>query len=287
MVSGSLTIPLEVIKTQLQSSTQTSKSVSSICKEIMAKQGPSGFFKGLKPLLIGIIPTRAIYFWAYSTSKDRLAPVCGSGAANNVLSAFAAGIVSNTLTNPIWMVKTRYQILADANLGQKSFASYSDCVRSIIREEGPMGFFKGLTASYFGCVEGAIQWIVYEKLKKQLLQNDGQSREGKFQGLELFCSAAAAKFVAICASYPHEVVRTRLREQATNGVFRYKGFVPTLVRIGREEGFRGLYSGLGMHLVRSVPNAAIMFLSYEITTSYFRRLDSRKNEIHVNTSQNK
>jgi len=31
----------------------------------------------------------------------------------------------------------------------------------------------------------------------------------------------------------------------------------------REEGVRGLYSGLGAHLVRVVPNSAIMFLVYE------------------------
>jgi solute carrier family 25 protein 33/36 len=31
----------------------------------------------------------------------------------------------------------------------------------------------------------------------------------------------------------------------------------------REEGLRGLYSGLGAHLIRVVPNSAIMFLVYE------------------------
>jgi solute carrier family 25 protein 33/36 len=274
MCAGSLTIPLEVIKTQLQSSSQASKSVSLVCNEIMMKHGPSGFFKGLRPLLIGIIPTRAIYFWAYALSKDKLTPVYGNGALNHLCSAFAAGITSNTLTNPIWMVKTRFQIMANSNLGQKSFVSYSECVQSIMREEGPMGFFKGLSASYIGCVEGAIQWIVYEKLKRRLVHHDTDSN--KFRGVELFCSAAASKFVAICASYPHEVVRTRLREQAANGVFRYKGFVPTLVKIGQEEGIRGLYGGLGMHLLRSVPNAAIMFLTYELTTSYFRRLEAKE-----------
>lgn len=144
MVSGSLTIPLEVVKTQLQSSSQASKSVGLVYNEIMAKYGASGFFKGLRPLLIGIIPTRAVYFWAYSLSKDKLTPLYGNGALNHLCSAFAAGITSNTLTNPIWMVKTRFQIMANSYLGQKSFVSYSECVRSIYTEEGPLGFFKGL-----------------------------------------------------------------------------------------------------------------------------------------------
>ena len=35
----------------------------------------------------------------------------------------------------------------------------------------------------------------------------------------------------------------------------------------REEGLRGLYCGLGAHLVRVVPNSAIMFLVYEAVVS--------------------
>lgn len=32
------------------------------------------------------------------------------------------------------------------------------------------GFWKGLSASYWGCSEGCIQFVVYEKLKKQLIE---------------------------------------------------------------------------------------------------------------------
>ena len=36
---------------------------------------------------------------------------------NALISGFSAGIASNTLTNPIWMVKTRIQLLADKSVG--------------------------------------------------------------------------------------------------------------------------------------------------------------------------
>lgn len=38
------------------------------------------------------------------------------------------------------------------------------------REEGFRGFWKGLSASYWGCSEGCIQFVVYEKLKKHLIE---------------------------------------------------------------------------------------------------------------------
>eukprot|EP01031_Cornospumella_fuschlensis_P008588 gene8588-10586_t len=72
-ISSCLTIPLEVVKTQLQSSVLSKKTTAlDVCKRIWQQDGPKGFFRGLQPLLVGIIPTRAIYFWAYGSSKEIL-----------------------------------------------------------------------------------------------------------------------------------------------------------------------------------------------------------------------
>jgi hypothetical protein len=97
-ISSTLTIPLEVVKTQLQSSRLAGKSSArAVINTIMEKEGAQGFFKGLTPMLVGIIPTRAIYFWAYSTSKTSLHPQFGDTSWNHLFSAFAAGITSNTV----------------------------------------------------------------------------------------------------------------------------------------------------------------------------------------------
>ena len=36
---------------------------------IIEKEGPAGLFKGLGPNIVGVAPSRAIYFCAYSQSK--------------------------------------------------------------------------------------------------------------------------------------------------------------------------------------------------------------------------
>ncbi len=124
-------------------------------------------------------------------------------------------MTGNTITNPIWMVKTRMQLLADGAAGQKAYTGYRDAIMRIYREEGLKGFWKGLSASYWGCSEGCIQFVVYEKLKKQLLERNNEKRRasglkdsGDLPAAYTLGAAAFSKFIATTATYPHEVVRT-------------------------------------------------------------------------------
>lgn len=63
-----------------------------------------------------------------------------------------------------------------------------------------------------------------------------------------------------CLPYFAEVIRTRLREEGT----KYKSFFQTLTTVPKEEGYRALYRGLTTHLVRQIPNTAIMMCTYEL-----------------------
>lgn len=288
-VAATITNPLEVIKTQLQSSSTATGDLvqgrghpATIAKAILKRDGPSGFFRGLPPTLIGIIPSRSAYFYAYQQTKQALGPWLKEGSpANALLSGLAAGITGNTLTNPIWMVRTRMQLLADPTAGQVTYGGYKDAITSIYKEEGFGGFYKGITASYWGCAEGAIQFIIYEQFKTRLLarQNRIRHKKGlpgetnKLPEWEYFFSAALAKGIASVLTYPHEVARTRLREQAREGIFKYHGMWQTLGLIAREEGRAGLYGGMGVHLLKVIPNSAIMFLTYEVVNSWLHQFE--------------
>lgn len=57
-----------------------------------------------------------------------------------------------------------------------------------------------------------------------------------------------------------EVIRTRLREEGS----KYRSFFHTLLTVPKEEGYRALYRGLTTHLVRQIPNTAIMMCTYEV-----------------------
>ncbi|NXA05905.1 S2533 protein, partial [Sapayoa aenigma] len=284
-----LTCPLEVVKTRLQSSqlalrplclsevqlpgmtvklmnpTPPSPGVLKLLRAILEKEGMRALFRGLGPNLAGVAPSRAIYFATYSAVKEKLnavfVPECKKV---HILAAACAGISSATLTNPIWLVKTRMQLEARAK-GQMA-SNALQCAMHVYRTEGLRGFYRGITASYAGVSETIIHFVVYEALKQKLRNSHHchsppltlSANNHDFFGL--MGAAAVSKTCATCITYPHEVIRTRLREEGS----RYRSFIQALQLVVHEEGPLALYRGLLAHLIRQIPNAAIMMATYEV-----------------------
>ncbi|XP_068173871.1 solute carrier family 25 member 36-A-like isoform X1 [Antennarius striatus] len=286
-VGAILTCPLEVLKTRLQSSTITlyvsgvhlsavnGASVARVAppgplhclKLILEKEGPRSLFRGLGPNLVGVAPSRAIYFAVYSTSKEKLNGVLEPDSKQvHIASAGMAGFTATTATNPIWLVKTRLQL--DTRKRGEQRMSALECVRRVYQADGLRGFYRGMSASYAGISETVIHFVIYESIKRRILEYkapqslDEEENRSKyasdFAGMML--AAATSKTCATSITYPHEVIRTRLREEGT----KYKSFFQTLRTVPREEGYRALYRGLTTHLVRQIPNTAITMCTYEV-----------------------
>lgn len=249
-------------------SARPSLGVVSCLRHILEHEGVRGLFRGLGPNLVGVAPSRAIYFWSYSSTKksinQSLPKINRDTPFVHVISAASAGFVSSCATNPIWLIKTRLQL-------DRSHSSLPMVIRRIHKEGGLKGFWKGLTASWWGISETVIHFVIYEFLKKCLA--DQKRREGRkeektvtdFMGF-MVCGATS-KTCATCVAYPHEVARTRMREAGG----KYRSFWQTLKVVNQEEGRRGLYRGLGTQLVRQIPNTAIMMATYELTVYVLRK----------------
>jgi solute carrier family 25 protein 33/36 len=116
---------------------------------------------------------------------------------------------------------------------------------------------------------------MYEQMKRELARwealrladpnhVDSWVDDARSWGGKVF-AAGSAKLFAAAVTYPHEVVRTRLRLAPTVSVgggrveMKYTGLIQCFRTVWKEEGMLGLYGGLTPHLLRVVPSAAIMF----------------------------
>ncbi len=61
------------------------------------------------------------------------------------------------------------------------------------------------------------------------------------------------------------MARTRLRLEGD----KYKSFFQTLGLIVKEEGVRGMYKGMATHMIRQIPNTAIVMTTYEVIVHHF------------------
>lgn len=236
---------------------------------IVQTEGINGLFKGLGPNLVGVAPSRAIYFFSYANMKKYLNTVMNPETPLvHIGSAITAGFTACTLTNPIWFVKTRLQL----DQKKDNTLTCRQCVKNIYKNEGPRSFYRGMTASYFGVTETVIHFVIYESLKARLLEYNGSGLNHDRQAsdfLRFMFAGAISKTCATCVAYPHEVARTRLREEGS----KYKSFLQTLVTVAKEEGFRGLYRGLGTQLIRQIPNTALLMSTYEFVVYMFSSND--------------
>ena len=252
-----------VADTTLNIAANRFKGIISYGRLMVQQEGFLSLYKGLGPTLLGVTPSRAIYFSFYSKTKDFLNK-CGKFSPDSspvhMISAAFASFVNHTVTNPLWFVKTRLQL--DNRKARQVTAI--QIVRDAYKTEGIRAFYRGLSASYVGISETVVHFTIYEKVKVKLI-NFQRKKNDKFSVLEGTLAAGISKCIAASLCYPHEVARTRLRQQENEllGTNKYKSFLQTLKTVAKEEGWTGLYGGLGTHLLRQVPNTAIMFFTYE------------------------
>lgn len=126
----------------------------------------------------------------------------------------------------------------------------------IVREEGMPGLYKGISASYLGVAEGTIQWTLYEQFKRmsQPRETDSEFTRKARGWVGTVGAAGTAKMIASLITYPHEVLRTRMRQAPPPGQMqKYNGLIQTFKLVLQEEGASALYGGLSAHLLRVVP----------------------------------
>lgn len=119
-------------------------SATQIARELLHTQGIQGLYRGLGATIMRDVPFSVVYFPLFANlnrlgkpSPEQSAPFYWA-----FLSGGLAGSVAAVAVNPCDVVKTRLQSLSKAT-NEETYNGVLDCIRKILRKEGPSAFLKG------------------------------------------------------------------------------------------------------------------------------------------------
>ncbi|XP_057185718.1 mitochondrial glutamate carrier 1 [Triplophysa rosa] len=159
-----VTTPMEMLKIQLQDAGRIaaqrkllpqavtpggpvevkSRTAMQLTRELLKEKGIAGLYKGLGATLLRDVPFSVIYFPLFANLND-LGKREADGPAPfyvSFVSGCVAGSTAAVAVNPVDVIKTRLQSLTRGSQ-EDTYSGVTDCIRKILRNEGPSAFLKG------------------------------------------------------------------------------------------------------------------------------------------------
>ncbi|KAK3114970.1 mitochondrial thiamine pyrophosphate transporter [Teratosphaeriaceae sp. CCFEE 6253] len=274
--------PLDVLKIRLQlqyhsladplstplTAARTPQGVLRLARDIWRHEGITGFWKGNIPAEGLYLSYGAVQFMTYRSANqvlehlDQHQGIHLPGTARSFLAGALAGTAATTVTYPLDLLRTRFA----AQGTERVYTGLIASIREITRHEGPAGFFRGLPAGIAQIVPNmGLFFACYEAFKP--LAADIHLPFGSGDAL----AGISASIISKSAVFPLDTVRKRLQVQGpTHGKYFggakmpvYRGVAGTIGLIVRREGWRGLYRGLGVSLIKAAPASAVTMWTYE------------------------
>ncbi|KAF2156478.1 mitochondrial carrier [Myriangium duriaei CBS 260.36] len=270
LASMALTYPLITLSTRAQvESKKAQTNTLEAAQRIIAREGVRGLYAGLESALFGITVTNFVYYYWYEWTRAFFLKAAAAGGRASqkltTLESMAAGAIAGSatvlMTNPIWVVNTRMtarkneadgEALPTVEGQKKQSASPSTIgtLMAILKEEGPARLFAGVLPALVLVINPILQYTIFEQLKNAL------ERRRKVTPTDSFYMGALGKLAATTITYPYITVKSRAHV-ATGG--SKEGMIASFNRIKREEGWAGLYGGIGPKVTQSVLTAAFLF----------------------------
>ncbi|KAL6884647.1 hypothetical protein ACP4OV_010583 [Aristida adscensionis] len=197
-------------------------------------------------------------------------------AACNAVAGGSAGVISATVLCPLDVIKTRLQVYGlPANLSSGAAPPGRVIIsglQQILKNEGFPGLYRGLSPTIVALFP---TWAFLRAIFRVFCSNFcGRCKDSKNSELSVQANILAASCAGIATATttnPLWVVKTRLQTQGMRpGVVPYQSILSALRRITKEEGIRGLYSGL-LPSLAGVAHVAIQLPVYEKVKLYFAK----------------
>ncbi|KAG9404504.1 Hydrogenosomal carrier protein [Aphanomyces cochlioides] len=160
--------PMELIRTHLVVSHQTSSSISQECLRIFQTSGFKGFYRGCVTGLMGAIPFEGVQFACFEYGKQYAMEhrETALNTSDHLVLGSISGVVAQMVSYPFDTVKRRLQLQAK---GVAEYNGMAHCWTTIVREDGVRGLYRGAGVNMLRIVPyGAVMFASYEAVKEML-----------------------------------------------------------------------------------------------------------------------
>ncbi|RNF24318.1 putative mitochondrial carrier protein [Trypanosoma conorhini] len=280
-LSTTILYPIDVVKmrfmsqdgtVQRQHNGQTYHSIRRALATIYREEGPRALFRGCHVAVLGSVTAWGIYMYTYRSLRNFTNAVKTQDSRGRVddflhslLFSALASTCSALLCNPIWLLKTRMQLeevsASHPKSGTGNYLSFTRGLTFTVRSTGFFSLWRGLSAQILLGLPNSLNFPVYEALKSYRLWSTSHTTLNTFE--ICVCSTLAKTFVTL-ASQPLYVIKTRLQDHRSRcGSLRYVSFLQSLSLILHNDGWRGVYRGIGPSLLQTVPRSVLTLVLYE------------------------
>ncbi|XP_077361407.1 solute carrier family 25 member 15b isoform X3 [Festucalex cinctus] len=177
-----------------------------------------------------------------------------------------ASVFSSLVLCPTELVKCRLQAMYEMEASGKIARSQNSVwsvVKSIMKNEGPQGFFQGLTTTIAREVPGYFCFFGAYELCRSAFADYMKCGKDDIGVAPIVFSGGFGGACLWLVVYPMDCVKSRIQVMSMTG--KQGGFFKTFMTIARTEGIRALYSGLTPTMVRTFPANGALFLGYEVS----------------------
>ncbi|GLH16391.1 Mitochondrial uncoupling protein Bmcp [Gryllus bimaculatus] len=189
-------------------------------------------------------------------------------SADYAVAGGVSGVVTRCSCQPLDVIKIRFQLQVEPirkdAVGVK-YWSISQATQQIIKDEGISALWKGhVPAQLLSVLYGVAQFSSFEFFSKVA------SKESQISPFIHFICGASAGCFATVASFPCDVIRTRLVAQGEPKV--YSGICDAALKIYTKEGSKAFFKGLSPTLIQVAPHTGAQFAFYAGFKEVWRKL---------------
>ncbi|OQO05926.1 hypothetical protein B0A48_10022 [Cryoendolithus antarcticus] len=248
LTHGGLT-PVDVVKTRIQLDPVTyNRGLIGGFRQIIAKDGASALLTGAGPTFAGYFLQGAFKFGGYEYFKQQSISLLGyETAANNRTAVYLASAACAEFFADIALCPleaTRIRLVSEPTFANGLIGGMS----KIYKQEGLGAFYSGFGPILFKQVPYTMaKFAVMEKMVEFTYGNlvDKATASGAMQTGVNLGSGVIAGFAAAIVSQPADTMLSKINK--TKGL-PGEGTTSRLIKIAKELGLRGSYSGIGARL---------------------------------------